>query len=196
MICGRVSIGRRRQWRFERESKEVSAQLGTLEELPRDYREAMARASIGPLWPSLRDALPHGAPKAVTQPNLWNYSTIRPLLLRAGELTPVEKAERRVLFLIDPGRGAAAMQVTSALYVGFQLLLTLRSCGCVFHVISGRGASIVNRRKYIWGPKDTFSARVFTDIEHQSGADAPAFLIRIHDARLQEKLGYYEERGR
>jgi gentisate 1,2-dioxygenase len=348
----------------------VSAQLGTLEELPQDYREAMARASIGPLWPSLRNALPHGAPKAVTQPHLWNYSTIRPLLMCAGELTPVEKAERRVLFLIDPGRGAAAMQVTSTLYVGFQLLMPgetapahkhtpsaarivvegegaytvvdgeklpmaagdliltpggawhdhghggtkpvvwldaldlplfvyleasyaleaalqtprnrpdsseveylaaglapsrrhdqghakaypmmrypwarteaalrhladhngagiaeldyinpetgenclktigftammlssgqthrppLRSCGCVFHVISGGGVSIVNGRKYTWGPKDTFSAPVFADIEHQSRRDAPAFLIRIHDAPLQEKLGYYEERVR
>ena len=70
----------------------MSVQLGTLEELPLDYREAMARASIGPLWPQLRNALPHDAPKPVTQPNLWNYSTIRPLLMRAGELTPVEKA--------------------------------------------------------------------------------------------------------
>jgi gentisate 1,2-dioxygenase len=348
----------------------VSAQLGTLEELPQEYREAMVRASIGPLWPQLRNALPHGAPKVVTQPNLWNYSTIRPLLMRAGELTPVEKAERRVLFLIDPGRGAAAMQVTPTLYVGFQLLLPgetapahkhtasaarivvegegaytvvdgeklpmaagdliltpsgawhdhghggtrpvvwldaldlpllvylegsyaleaplqtprnqpdsseveylsaglapsrrrdhghakaypmmrypwarteaalrhltdhngagiaeldyinpetgenclktigftammlspgqtcgapLRSCGSVFHVISGRGGSIVNGREYTWGPKDTFSAPVFADIEHQSGADVPAFLIRIHDAPLQEKLGYYEERVR
>jgi hypothetical protein len=29
-----------------KESKEVSGQLGTLEELPQDYREAMARTSI------------------------------------------------------------------------------------------------------------------------------------------------------
>jgi gentisate 1,2-dioxygenase len=123
MICEPASIGRRRQRRIEKERNEVSAQLGTLEELPRDYREAMARANIGPLWPQLRNVLPHGAPKAVTQPNLRNYSIIRLLLIQAGELTPVEKAERRVLFLIDPGRGAAAMQVTSTLYVGFQLLL-------------------------------------------------------------------------
>jgi len=349
---------------------ELSAQLGTLEELPQEYREAMARASIGPLWPSLRNALPHDAPKTVTQSNLWDYSTIRPLLMRAGELTPVEKAERRVLFLIDPGRGVAAMQATSTLYIGFQLLmpgetapahkhtpsaarivvegegaytvvdgeklpmaagdliltpsgawhdhghggtkpvvwldaldlplfvylegsyaveaalqtprnrpdssgveyvsaglapsrrhdqghakaypmmrypwtrteaalrhmadhngadiaeldyinpetgdnclktigftammlpsgrphrLPLRSCSSVFHVISGRGASIINGQKLTWGPKDTFSAPVFANIEHQSSSGAPAFLIRIHDAPLQEKLGYYEERVR
>src|ERR1700733_4085010 len=150
MICGRPSIRRRRQWRFERESKEVSAQLGTLEELPQEYREAMVRASIGPLWPQLRNALPHGAPMVVTQPNLWNYSTIRPLLMRAGELTPVEKAERRVLFLIDPGRGAAAMQVTPTLYVGFQLLLPGETAPAHKHtasaariVVEGEGAYTV-----------------------------------------------------
>jgi gentisate 1,2-dioxygenase len=37
---------------------------------------------------------------------------------------------------------------------------------------------------------------VFAAIEHKAPGDAPAFLIRIHDAPLQEKLGYYEERAR
>jgi gentisate 1,2-dioxygenase len=53
----------------------------------------------------------------------WRYDAIRPLVLRAGQLTPVEKAERRVLFLVDPGRGPGAMQATSTIYVGLQLLL-------------------------------------------------------------------------
>jgi gentisate 1,2-dioxygenase len=110
----------------------------------------MARASIGPLWPQLRNALPHGAPTSVTQPNLWNYSTIGPLLMRAGELTLVEKAERRVLFLIDPGRGAAAMQVTSTLYIGFQLLMPGETAPAHKHtpsaariVVEGEGAFTV-----------------------------------------------------
>ena len=348
----------------------MSAQLGTLEELPQDYRDAMARASIGPLWPQLRNALPHDAPKAVTQSHLWTYSTIRPLLMRAGELTPVERAERRVLFLIDPARGPSAMQVTSSLYVGFQLLMPgeaapahkhtpsaarivvegdgaytvvdgeklpmaagdliltpsgswhdhghngkqpviwldaldlplfvylegsyaveaplqqprnrpdtseveyisaglapargrndahinafpmmrypwkrteaalqrlaehngaeaaeldyinpetgesclktlgftammlrqsqtlcppLRSSSSVFHVVSGRGTSTVNGQKHNWGPKDTFSAPVFANIEHQATGDDLAFLVRIHDAPMQQRLGYYEERAR
>ena len=33
----------------------------------------------------------------------WRYKDIRPQLLRAGELTPIEKAERRVLVLENPG---------------------------------------------------------------------------------------------
>jgi gentisate 1,2-dioxygenase len=72
----------------------------------------------------------------------------------------------------------------------------LRSSSAVFHVIAGQGASTVNGQRHRWGPKDTFSAPVFADIEHTAAGDAPAFLIRIHDAPLQEKLGYYEERAR
>jgi gentisate 1,2-dioxygenase len=348
----------------------MSPRLGTLEELPQDYRDAMTRAGVGPLWPQMRNALPHDAPQPVTRSHLWAYSNVRPLLLRAGELTPVEKAERRVLFLSDPGRGSGAMQATSSIYIGLQLLLPgetapahkhtpsaarivvegegaytvvdgeklpmhvgdliltpggcwhdhghagngpviwldaldlplfvylegsyaieaplqkprnrpdaseveyraaglapvrrrdraapaafpmmrypwertqaalrrlaehggaeaveldyinpetgqsclptmgftammlragealrppLRSASAVFHVVAGRGVSTVNGVKHAWGPKDTFSAPVFAAIEHRSAGDEPAFLVRIHDGPLQEKLGYYEERAR
>ena len=348
----------------------MSTQLGTLEDLPQAYRDAMGRAGVAPLWPQMRNVLPHGAPKPITKSHLWAYSEVRPLLLRAGELTPVEKAERRVLFLADPGRGAGAMQATSTLYIGLQLLLPgetapahkhtpsaarivvegegaytvvdgdklpmctgdliltpggcwhdhghsgtdpviwldaldlplfvylegsyaveaplqtprnrldpseveyraaglapvrrrdrpapvaypmmrfpwarteaglrkladyaegepieldyvnpetgasclptmgftammlragdsnrppLRSSSAVFHVVSGRGTSVINGQKQTWGPKDTFSAPVFAEMEHVASGDAPAFLVRIHDTPLQEKIGYYEERAR
>ena len=347
----------------------MSTRLGTLEELPQDYREAMGRAGVAPLWPQMRNLLPHHAPKPVTTSHLWAYDTLRPLVLRAGDLTPVEKAERRVLFLVDPGRGPGAMQATSTIYVGFQLLLPgeaapahkhtpsaariivegegaytvvdgeklpmhkgdliltpggcwhdhghsgkqpviwldaldlplfvylegsyaieaplqtprnrpdaseveyraaglapvrrrdrpmpaaypmmrypwarteaalrqlaehngaeateldyinpetgqsclptmgftammlrpgerlrppLRSSSAVFHVIAGHGVSTINGTTHAWGPNDTISAPVFSGIEHQVTGKEPAFLIRIHDAPLQEKLGFYEERA-
>ena len=93
----------------------MSEPLGTLEELPRDYRDDMARAGVAPLWPMMRNVLPHDAPKPVTRPGHWTFDRLRPLLMRAGELTPVEKAERRVLVLSDPGRGTGAMQATSSI---------------------------------------------------------------------------------
>ncbi len=345
----------------------MSTQLGTLEELPQDYRDAMTRTGVAPLWPQMRNALPHNAPQPVTKSHLWAFNDVRPLLLRAGELTPVEKAERRVLFLADPGRGNGAMQATSTIYVGLQLLLPgeaapahkhtasaarivvegegaytvvdgeklpmqegdliltpggcwhdhghsgakpviwldaldlplfvylegsyaveaplqkprnrpdpseveyraagllptrrrdkapaaypmmrypwdrteaalrkladhtdgaieldyvnpetgmsclptmgftammlkpgetirpqLRSSSAVFHVVSGQGTTTVNGKPHKWKAKDSFSAPVFAAIEH-TAEDAPAFLVRIHDAPLQEKLGYYEERAR
>jgi len=101
----------------------MSETLGTLEELPQDYRDQMAEAGVAPLWPMMRNVLPHDAPNPVTKPGYWNYDALRPLLIRAGDLTPVEKAERRVLVLSDPGRGTGAMQATASIYLGLQLLL-------------------------------------------------------------------------
>lgn len=101
----------------------MSEQLGTLEELPQDYRDDMAKAGVAPLWPMMRNVLPHDIPNPVTRSGYWAFGDLRPLLLRAGDLTPVEKAERRVLVLSDPGRGTGAMQATSTIYLGMQLLL-------------------------------------------------------------------------
>jgi gentisate 1,2-dioxygenase len=76
-----------------------------------------------PLWPSLRALLPPDAPRTSTRPTHWPFAVIRPLLLRAGELTPIEKAERRVLVLANPGRGLDNLQASSAIYLGMQLVL-------------------------------------------------------------------------
>ena len=43
--------------------------------------------------------------------------------MKAGELTPIEKAERRVLVLANPGHGLEKMQASAAMYLGMQLLL-------------------------------------------------------------------------
>ena len=63
----------------------MSQQLGTLEDLPDAYRADMAAAGVAPLWPMMRNVLPHGRPSAVTRPGFWDYGKLRPLLLRAGE---------------------------------------------------------------------------------------------------------------
>jgi gentisate 1,2-dioxygenase len=97
--------------------------LGTLDELPRDYVAELSRANLVPLWPSMRALLPPQVPRTATLPAHWQWTAIRPLLLRAGELTPMEKAERRVLVLANPGHGLDKMQASAAMYLGMQLLL-------------------------------------------------------------------------
>jgi gentisate 1,2-dioxygenase len=97
--------------------------LGTLDELPREYIEGLAAHNLVPLWPSLRRALPHGTPHRRTMPLVWHYSDVRSRLLQAGELTPIEKAERRVLVLANPGLGLENMQATPSIYIGLQLIL-------------------------------------------------------------------------
>jgi len=98
-------------------------ELGRLEDLPQDYRDALKAQNLVPLWPSLRAVLPAGKPKPQTRATAWSYQALRPLLLQAGELTPIEKAERRVLVLANPGHGLEKMQASAAMYLGMQLLL-------------------------------------------------------------------------
>jgi gentisate 1,2-dioxygenase len=98
-------------------------ELGRLEDLPTDYVEDLRKLNLVPLWPSLRGVLPPGKPRPNTKATAWSYADIRPLLLKAGELTPIEKAERRVLVLANPGHGLEKMQASAAMYLGMQLLL-------------------------------------------------------------------------
>ncbi|NMG73460.1 cupin domain-containing protein [Aromatoleum diolicum] len=98
-------------------------ELGRLDDLPVAYREALTARNLVPLWPSLRSVLPPGKPAQRTRPIHWSYEGLRPLLIQAGELTPIEKAERRVLVLANPGHGLEKMQASSSIYLGMQLLL-------------------------------------------------------------------------
>jgi len=97
--------------------------LGRIEDLPVDYVRALTEQNTLPLWPSLRAMLPHGIPSRKTQPVIWRYADIRPNLMRAGELTPIEKAERRVLVLCNPGLGLDNMKAAPTIYIGMQLIL-------------------------------------------------------------------------
>ena len=101
----------------------MNDRLGRLQDLPAEYLQVLEAQNTLPLWPSLRSVLPYGKPSRSTQPVHWRYRDIRPLLLRAGELTPIEKAERRVLVLCNPGLGLPSMRATATIYVGLQLIL-------------------------------------------------------------------------
>jgi gentisate 1,2-dioxygenase len=98
-------------------------ELGRLEDLPQSYRDELTALNLVPLWPSLRGVLPPQVPTRKTAAIHWPYASLKPLLLQAGELTPIEKAERRVLVLANPGHGLDKMQASAAIYLGLQLLL-------------------------------------------------------------------------
>ena len=98
-------------------------QLARLEDLPTRYVANLKQNNLVPLWPSLRNVLPPLKPVPHTQAISWKFKDIKPLLIEAGELTPIEKAERRVLVLANPGHGLENMRATSVIYLGMQLLL-------------------------------------------------------------------------
>jgi gentisate 1,2-dioxygenase len=126
--------------------------LGRVDELPKDYYEGLRRRNLMPLWPSLRTALPYGKPARRTQPTLWRYAEVRPELMRAGELTPIEKAERRVLVLCNPGLGLDELKATPSIYIGLQLIQPgetapnhLHTPSAVRFVVEGRGGYTIVR---------------------------------------------------
>lgn len=182
----------------------MSEQLGTLEELPEDYRADMTAAGVAPLWPMMRNVLPHGAPNPVTQPGHWAYDAIRPLLIRAGELTPVEKAERRVLVLSDPGRGAGAMQATASIYLGMQLLLPGETAPAHVHtpsavriIVEGTGGyTVVDGEKLPMEEGDLVLTPGGEWHDHGHEGDAPVVWLDALDLPLFVYLeGSYAKEG-
>ena len=57
-----------------------------------------------PLWAQMAKLNP-AEPNPCCEPYVWRYETMRPYLLRAGELITEKQAERRVLMLVNPKRG-------------------------------------------------------------------------------------------
>ena len=95
----------------------------TLDELPVEYRGGLTDKNLVALWPLMRAALPYAKPDRHAKPAIWRYRDIRPDMLRAAELAPIEKAERRVLALANPGLGIENIQATPSIFIGLQLIM-------------------------------------------------------------------------
>src|SRR5262245_18096888 len=124
--------------------------------LEEGFRAKLRAHALAPLWELVRAAIPVGRAAARTSAHCWRYAQLRPLLLEAADNVPVEKAERRVLVLSDPGRGPDALQATGTIYAGIQILLPGEHAPTHRHtpsaariVIEGRGGfTIVRGRRF------------------------------------------------
>jgi gentisate 1,2-dioxygenase len=170
--------------------------LGRLEDLPPDYVQALARQNLVPLWPSLRALLPPDKPRPSTRATHWSYEGLRPLLLKAGELTPIEKAERRVLVLANPGHGLERMQASAAIYLGMQLLLPgewapahRHTPNAVRMVVEGEGAyTTVDGRKCPMRRGDLILTPTGLWHEHGHDGDQPVVWLDVLDLPLVHYL--------
>jgi gentisate 1,2-dioxygenase len=166
--------------------------LGRLEDLPADYVGALKAHNLVPLWPSLRALLPPGVPTRQTRATHWAYAAIRPLLLQAGELTPIEKAERRVLVLANPGHGLENMKASPAIYLGMQLLLPgewapshRHTPNAVRMVVEGEGAwTTVDGEKCPMSRGDLILTPTGLWHEHGHDGDQPVIWLDVLDLPL------------
>lgn len=167
-------------------------ELGRLEDLPAEYRHALTEQNLVPLWPSLRAVLPPGKPQPRTRPIKWSYEALRPLLLQAGELTPIEKAERRVLVLANPGHGLDKMQASASIYLGMQLLLPgeiapahRHTPNAVRMIVEGEGAySTVDGEKCPMQRGDLILTPTGLWHEHGHEGEAPVVWLDVLDLPL------------
>lgn len=164
-------------------------ELGRLEDLPQDYRDELTALNLVPLWPSLREVLPPGKPALRTRATCWPYQSLRPLLLQAGELTPIEKAERRVLVLANPGHGLEKMQASATIYLGMQLLLPgewapahRHTPNAVRMIVEGEGAyTTVEGEKCIMQRGDLILTPTGVWHEHGHDGDKPVVWLDVLD---------------
>ncbi len=174
----------------------MSHELGKLEDLPQEYRDELTRHNLVPLWPSLRGVLPPTIPTRQTRATHWRYETVRPLLMRAGELTPIEKAERRVLVLANPGHTLEKMQASAALYLGMQLLLPgewasshRHTPNAVRMIVEGEGAwTTVDGEKCPMSRGDLILTPTGLWHEHGHDGDQPVIWLDVLDLPLMYYL--------
>jgi gentisate 1,2-dioxygenase len=166
--------------------------LGKIEDLPAEYVADLKAQNLVPLWPSLRALLPPNIPRVNTRATHWSYKAIKPLLLKAGELTPIEKAERRVLVLANPGHGLDKMQASAAMYLGMQLLLPgewapshRHTPNAVRMVVEGKGAwTNVDGEKCMMQRGDLILTPTGLWHEHGHDGNAPVIWLDVLDLPL------------
>ncbi|MEO8279550.1 MAG: cupin domain-containing protein [Ideonella sp.] len=184
----------------------MTSELGRIEDLPVDYVDQLRTNNLVPLWPSLRALLPPAVPKLQTRPTHWPYAAIRPLLMKAGELTPIEKAERRVLVLANPGHGLDKMQASAAMYLGMQLLLPgewapshRHTPNAVRMVVEGEGAwSTVDGEKCLMKRGDLILTPTGLWHEHGHDGNEPVIWLDVLDLPLvyYMETSYHVDGGR
>jgi gentisate 1,2-dioxygenase len=128
-------------------------------ELEAYYRELEGEA-LGALWTVANEIEPwYPQPKSV--PVLWKWHKIERFVRRAPELVSAEKAARRVVMLVNPGRkewSAAA----GLLYTGVQVMnpgeftsAHRHQASALRFIMEGRGAyTVVDGEKMVLGARD------------------------------------------
>ena len=124
------------------------------------YYAALEGEALGALWNVANEIEPwYPQPKSV--PTLWKWKRIEPFVRRAPELVSAEKAARRVVMLVNPGRkewSAAA----GLLYTGVQVMnpgeftsAHRHQASALRFIMDGRGAyTTVDGERMTLGARD------------------------------------------
>ena len=141
------------------------------------YYRALEGEELGALWNVANEIEPwYPQPKSV--PTLWSWKKIQPYVRKAAELVSAEKAARRVVMLVNPGRkewSAAA----GLLYTGVQVMnpgeftsAHRHQASALRFVMEGKGAyTVVDGERMVLGARDFVLTPNGTWHDHGVAAD-------------------------
>jgi gentisate 1,2-dioxygenase len=124
------------------------------------YYASLEGEALGALWTVANEIEPW-FPQPKSAPILWKWKRIEPFVRRAPELVSPEKAARRVVMLVNPGRkewSAAA----GLLYTGVQIMnpgeftsAHRHQASALRFIMEGEGAyTVVDGERMALGPRD------------------------------------------
>jgi gentisate 1,2-dioxygenase len=123
----------------------MASRAAVTPDVEQQFYAEIERKHLAALWNVSARMMTH-EPSPRIQPYLWRWKDLRAYILRAGEITPIEKAERRVLGLINPGL-KDKYSATETLWAAVQLILPgenapahRHSAAAIRFIIEGRGA--------------------------------------------------------
>ncbi len=160
----------------------------------RAYYQRIGAQQMTPLWEVLHGlVLPQ--PKSACKPALWQYETVRPFVLEAGDLITAREAERRVLILENPGLPGQS-RITTSLYAGLQLILPgevapshRHSQSALRFVVEGSGAfTAVDGEKTIMEEGDFIITPSWTWHDHGNESAGPMVWLDGLDIPLIQAL--------
>ena len=125
-----------------------------------EYYRALEGEALGALWNVANEIEPwYPQPKSV--PTLWAWKKIQPFVRKAAALVSAEKAARRVVMLVNPGRKEWSA-ASGLLYTGVQVMnpgeitsAHRHQASALRFVMEGRGAyTVVDGERMTLGARD------------------------------------------
>lgn len=150
-----------------------------LQRIRQEYYEEIGKLELRPLWAVL-GAIFTREPTTRVVPFLWRWAECYPQLMRAAELVTAEEAERRVLYLTNPGL-PGSVNITQTLYAGLQLIMPgeiapshRHSAAALRFIIEGEGAyTSVDGEQTFMSPGDFVLTPAGTWHDHGNTSDRP-----------------------
>ncbi|RXG42336.1 hypothetical protein VDGE_09609 [Verticillium dahliae] len=116
-----------------------------------DFLSELPSQHLEPLWSQMNVMVPP-SPNPTAKAHMWKYAEALPQLQKAGALVPEERAERRVLMLVNPSMQSP--YTTDTIYGGLQLVNPGETAPAHRHlafacrfIIDGEGFTAVEGKK-------------------------------------------------